>query len=157
LLQLISTLLCEVKRGFVDPPKKWFLWSKLPCLEWRSADFYKVIFPKNIFRTCANILVLVLRFLWFRDLWTRRLWVRIPAGIQEGFSNLNIHYIAAVKKFKWSVDVCRYLREISKFRSKNIKDKPRNLQLVHTFRVTRVQNLMCVFSNLVCTCMKSAC
>jgi hypothetical protein len=50
--QLVSTLFCEVKRGFVEPCKM-FQCSKLPCLGWRSADF------------CFR---LVLRFLWFDDL-----------------------------------------------------------------------------------------
>jgi hypothetical protein len=39
--QLISTLFCEVNGGFVDPGKH----AKLPCLGWRSANFYKVFPP----------------------------------------------------------------------------------------------------------------
>jgi hypothetical protein len=44
-------------------PVKKFQFSKLPCLGWRSADFYKVFFAQNVCNTCANILVLDLRFL----------------------------------------------------------------------------------------------
>jgi hypothetical protein len=52
-----------VKRGFVDPWKIWS-WSKLPCLGWRSANFLqRCPILQNIFRTSANILVLVPRFL----------------------------------------------------------------------------------------------
>jgi hypothetical protein len=43
--QLISTLFCVVKRGFVEPCKM-FLRSKLPCLGWRSADFVQGFLPK---------------------------------------------------------------------------------------------------------------
>jgi hypothetical protein len=41
-----------------------FLRSKLPCLGWRSADFFTRFFAKNVCCTSANMLVVVLRFLW---------------------------------------------------------------------------------------------
>jgi hypothetical protein len=37
---------------------------------WRSADFTRSSFPKNMCRTCVNILVLDLRLLWFYLIWT---------------------------------------------------------------------------------------
>jgi uncharacterized protein YjbI with pentapeptide repeats len=40
------------------------LCSKLPCLGLRSADFLQGFFAKNVRWTSANILILVLRFLW---------------------------------------------------------------------------------------------
>jgi hypothetical protein len=57
---LISTLFCEVKTGFVDPWKL-FLWSRLPCLGWRLANFYTRCFSqKKVCSSGASILVLVL-------------------------------------------------------------------------------------------------
>jgi hypothetical protein len=61
--QLVSNLFCVLKRGFVEPCKM-FLCSKLPCLGRRSADFLQVFFAKNVCWANANILILVLRFLW---------------------------------------------------------------------------------------------
>jgi hypothetical protein len=63
--ELIPTLFCEVKRGFFRPLKNCsFGVCKFPCLGWRSAIFLQgVLSPKNICNTCANILVLDLRFL----------------------------------------------------------------------------------------------
>jgi hypothetical protein len=44
-----------------------FLCSKLPCLGWRSADFFQVFFTKNVCWTSANLHVQVLRFLWTKS------------------------------------------------------------------------------------------
>jgi hypothetical protein len=55
---------CEVKRGFVDlrkiVPLKQITLSKVEI----SRFFTRCSFPKNIYKTCANILVLDLRLLW---------------------------------------------------------------------------------------------
>jgi hypothetical protein len=61
--QPVSALFCEAKRGFVEPCKM-FHCSKLPCLGWRSADFYKVFFAQNVCKSSSNMCFLVLRFLW---------------------------------------------------------------------------------------------
>jgi pterin-4a-carbinolamine dehydratase len=45
-------------------PETLFLLSRLTFLWWRTADFYKFFSKKFFCRTSANILVLVLRFLW---------------------------------------------------------------------------------------------
>jgi hypothetical protein len=63
-IQPISTQICQVKRGFLDPwkivPLKWITLSRAEI-----SQFLQGIFPsKNVCRTSANILVLVLRFLW---------------------------------------------------------------------------------------------
>jgi hypothetical protein len=42
-----------------------FLCSKLPCLGWRSANFFKVFFPLKYLQDLCNILVLDPRFLWY--------------------------------------------------------------------------------------------
>jgi hypothetical protein len=47
-------------------PVKVFLCNKLPCLGWRSADILQGFVAKNVCWSSANILVLVLRFLWSR-------------------------------------------------------------------------------------------
>jgi hypothetical protein len=36
----------------------------LPCLGWRSADFFKVFFAQNVCKSSSNIHIPVLRFLW---------------------------------------------------------------------------------------------
>jgi hypothetical protein len=59
--QLISTLFCEAKRGFVENCS--FEVITLSRVE-ISQFFTRCSFLKNICRTCANMLVLVLRFLW---------------------------------------------------------------------------------------------
>jgi hypothetical protein len=69
--QLIFALFCEVRwseERFTRPlPPKKNLWSKSPCLGWRSANFLQGVFsPKNFFRTSAKMHVLVLRFMWYR-------------------------------------------------------------------------------------------
>jgi hypothetical protein len=62
--QLVSTLFCEVKRGYVDRrkivPLKQITLSRVEI----SQFFTRCYFPQNICKTCANILVLDLRFLW---------------------------------------------------------------------------------------------
>jgi hypothetical protein len=59
-------------------PVKIFYCSKLPCLGWRSALFTRVFFAKNVCWTSANILVLVLRFLWLEQNFQNPFWNRIP-------------------------------------------------------------------------------
>jgi hypothetical protein len=63
--QLISTLLCKVKRGFVDPT------IMVPCPWWRSANFIQGVLSQIIF---VHVLVLVLRFLWADRRDNRRQW-----------------------------------------------------------------------------------
>jgi hypothetical protein len=46
-------------------PVKMFQCSKLPCQGWRSADFLQGFFAQNVYKSCSNMRVLVLRFLWF--------------------------------------------------------------------------------------------
>jgi hypothetical protein len=61
--QLMFTLFCVCsEQRFCRPLIKLFLWSKLPCLGWRSADFLQSVLSPIIY--AGPRLVIVLRFLW---------------------------------------------------------------------------------------------
>jgi hypothetical protein len=66
-------LYCKYREVLLSPVKM-ILCSKLPCVGWRSADFLKGFFAKNVCLTSTNILVLALRLLCsFRQNWFENL------------------------------------------------------------------------------------